>query len=302
MADPTSSGQHVLMKDQSRIQTAIRQTTVVVNSRDRDLIKYPASAQFRTAFRRPLTNISRVELVSGSVPAFIFNINDGWNKFTFGEYDSGAGAEVRHTVVLTPGFYTNATLAAEVQRAINALPGLFNTYTAVMDSLTRKLIVTRTSGTEPFAFFLMTGDYRDAVDPNTITVISVNTPGRLLGFGVDDYFDVDGVLTGVTSMDVDNFGNRVYLHLNADNNQDLHRMEACAGQRDAFHVFYVNRGEGGSGYLLLDKEKYTPVYEARPAPLARMSGMEISFRDEFGRVVDFQGREVNLVFQITHLE
>ena len=300
MSDPTSSGQHVLMKDQSAIEAALRRTTIVINSRDRNLIAYPNSAQFRFIFRRPLTNIKSVELISGSVPSFIYNINNGWNKFTFGEYDSGAGEEVRHTVVLTPGFYTNATLATEVQRAINALPGLFNTYTAAMNPSTGKLVVTRVTGVEPFAFFFMTGDYRDAVDPNTITVISINTPGRLLGFGVDDYFDVDGVLTGVTSMDVDNFGNRVYLHLNADNNQDLHRMEGCAGQHDAFHVFYVNRM--GGDYLFLDKEKYTPIYESKPAPIARMSGIEVSFRDEFFRVVDFQGREVNLIMEITHLE
>ena len=43
---PTSSGQHVLMKDQQKIKRALRRTTIVVNSRDRNYLTHSNSNQF----------------------------------------------------------------------------------------------------------------------------------------------------------------------------------------------------------------------------------------------------------------
>jgi hypothetical protein len=65
---PTSSGQHVLMKDQGKIKKAVRKTTLIVNSRDRNLVANSSSSDFRITFRRPLTNIMSVELLDGCVP------------------------------------------------------------------------------------------------------------------------------------------------------------------------------------------------------------------------------------------
>lgn len=294
VALPTSSGQHVLMKDQRAIKSAIRRTMVVLNSRDRNLVAYPNSAKFKVTFRRPLTNVSEVELVSGCIPAFLFNINTEWNKFTFKEYFSS------FTVTLTPGFYTNAQLATELQNALNSLPGIVNTYAVSLNPITGVLSIARTAGLMPFGFYFLTGDYRDSVDFETTTVISINTPARLLGFGIDDYLENGGIIVAPTPMDLDNFANRVYLHLNYDNNMELKMMERGAGQLDAFEMFLLNPGE--SDYLILDREKYVIQYKSKPAPISRMSGFEVSFRDEFGRVVDFLGKEVNLTFEITHLE
>ena len=282
------------MKDQSKIKEAIRKTTVVMNSRDRNLVAYPNSAHFRFTFRRPLKHILSVEMVNGCIPAYIFNINTGWNKFTFREYFQ------EFTVTLTPGLYTNQQLATELQTALNALPGIVNTYAVTRDPLTGVLSIARTAGLMPFGFFFLTGNYRDSVDPNTLVVNSVNTPARQLGFGIDDYLEDGGIIVAPTPMDVDNFGNRVYLHVNYDNNVELDRMEMCGGQVDAFHMFVLSPGQ--YQYLILDREKYVTKYESKPVPISRMSVMEISFRDEFGRVVDFQGKEANLTFEITHLE
>jgi len=44
------------------------------------------------------------------------------------------------------------------------------------------------------------------------------------------------------------------------------------------------------------------MFTSSPAPLARISNLEISFRDEFNRLVDLNHREINLVFEISHLE
>ena len=76
-------------------------------------------------------------------------------------------------------------------------------------------------------------------------------------------------------------------------------MELGAGRPDCFHIFYVTPGQQ---YIFLNKETDHSRFESVPAPLARIANLEIFFRDEFNRPVDLQNREVNLVFEITHLE
>ena len=290
---PTSSGQHVLMKDQSKIKKALRRTTIVVNSRDRDYLRYPNSNNFRYSFRRPLTNVLSVELMNGSVPSYIYNINTGWNTFTFIE------GTTRYNLTLTPGYYTEATLVILLQTTLNAIPGKINTYTVTQNINTRIIQIASNSLTN-FGFLFYSGDKSDQIDYNTLAVLSINTPARLLGFGLTDYLsNTSGIISGVLPMDIDNFLNRMYLHLESDGH-NLSRMELGAGRPDCFHIFYLNPGQGN--YLLLDKETDHSMYESSPAPLSRMKTLEVSLRDEFNRPLDINRREMTLVFEITHLE
>ena len=100
-------------------------------------------------------------------------------------------------------------------------------------------------------------------------------------------------------MDLSNFLTRLYLHIETDG-KNLDRMEQGAGRRDCFHIFYMV--PGAAEYLLLDKETDHSIYTSSPAPIARVSNLEINIFDEFNRPVDLNHREVNLVFEITHLE
>jgi hypothetical protein len=77
-------------------------------------------------------------------------------------------------------------------------------------------------------------------------------------------------------------------------------MEVGAGAKDCFHIFFMSPGQ--QNYLFLNKETETPVYTASPAPLSRLSFLDISIRDEFYRLIDLQNRDLTLVFEITHLE
>ena len=178
---PSSSGQHVLMKDQAKIKRALRRTIITVNSRDRNFIKNPNSNNFRYSFRRPLTNVLSVELVNGSIPSYIYNINTGWNIFTFLE------GTTKYKVTLVPGFYTDSTLIKELQTRLNAIPGIQNTYTVTQNANTR---VIQIAGNKKAAYALLfySGDTRDQIDLNTLAILSINTPARLLGFGLQDYY------------------------------------------------------------------------------------------------------------------
>jgi hypothetical protein len=286
-----TSGQQVLLPEGSR-KKIVRKTTVVVNSRDRQILSYPSTNTFRFVLRRPLKEIVSIELVNGSVPGLIYTINRGWNTFSFQE------GPLVYGVALTPGLYTATTLATELQTRLNAL-GLTNTYTCASDPITQRLKVTATGGAR-FAFLFYSGDPTDEFDMNGVHILKINTPARFLGFGFNDYTDASGTILSPVAMDAENFLNRIYLYINAESTTELHRMEVGAGGRDCFHIFFAS--PGSANYIFLNKETETPKYVASPAPLARLSFLDISLRDEFYRPIDLQNRDVNLIFEITHLE
>lgn len=291
--EPTSSGQHVLMKDTSKIKKATRYTTIVVNSRDRNHLNYPNPNHFRYTLRRPLTNVMTIELMNGSIPGLLYNINSPWNSFSFQE-----GAVIS-TVTLTPGSYTEPELCSELQTQLNMISGRRNTYQVTLNTITQKIQI-KASGGFRYAFLFYSGKFKDEIDLTSLAILSINTPARLLGFGLTDYIsDSSGVVNSPLPMDVNNFLTRIYLHLESDG-RNLSRMELGAGRPDCFHIFYLNPGQ--ANYLLLNKETDHSCFTSSPAPISRMSNLEITLRDEFNRNVDLQYRELNLVFEISHLE
>jgi hypothetical protein len=321
---PTSSGQHVLMKDQSRIKKAVRRTTIAVNSRDRNYLNYPNSNFFRYTLRRPLTNVLSIELTNGTIPSYIYNIQAEWGSFSF--YEASilyVAPAVSATITLTPGFYTEAQLIAELQTQLNAIPGIKNVYTVTQHvtpagTTTRFLQIDTTPNLYPgytasYVLKFYSGNFKDELDLNTLAYMAIKTPARLLGFGYNDY--VSGTdysqgkpllmpsapyrLIAVMPMDLENFLSRIYLHIETDG-RNLDRMECGVGRRDCFHIFYIKNGQ--TEYTNLDKETDNSIFESSPAPIARVSNLEISIRDEFGRPLNLNMRELSLIFEITHLE
>ena len=213
----TSSGQHVLMKDQSRIKKAVRQTTIVVNSRDRNYLNYPNSNHFRYTMRRPLTNVINIELVNAVIPSFLFVIDKPWATFTFQE------STTQYEVTLTFGYYTESQLITELQLQLNSIPGKINTYSISQNPRDKAIIITATNPS-PVSFTLLffSGIKRDEIDMNNVSILAINTPARLLGFGVNDYVSVGGAITAPLPMDLENFFNRLYLHFK----RVLHNMKS----------------------------------------------------------------------------
>jgi hypothetical protein len=234
-----------------------------------------------------------IELMNGCIPSYIYNVNTGWNTFSFKE------GLITVTITLTPGYYTEAALLTELQTRLNAIPGKRNTYTVTLNANTKKIQIA-SSETVSFTLLFYSGSPHDDIDLNTLAILSINTPARLLGFGLQDYTsDTTGKIIGILPIDIDNFIKTIYLHIESDG-KNLSRMEVGNGGRDCFHIFYLVPGSGN--YLLLNKETDHSLFESSPAPMARMMTLDISFRDEFHRVVDLNQRESTLVFEITHLE
>jgi len=82
-----------------------RSVLLEVNSRDRNILSYPNPNLFRWNLQRPLKDIQSIQIVGGTFPTRIFNVNTGYNQFTFQEDG------INHTVTINPGRYTLSSYA-----------------------------------------------------------------------------------------------------------------------------------------------------------------------------------------------
>lgn len=257
---------------------------VEVNSRDRNFSAANQSTNsFRFTFQRPIKDIQTVELLAGTVPV-PYAITTSNNAFIVVE------GSTRNTITLAPAFYTNTTLAAALQTALNAMSGKANTYTAGLDATGAYLTVTRASGTAPFTFLFATGSPAD-------TGQAVNTPSTALGFASGDYTHVNGVIQAPYPMDP--VMTRIYLYIDFESTLSLSAIERGAGRRSPFGILYFDQTT--NGYKFLNKETIQQTLYKLAQPLPRLQSLQIDFRNEFYHPVNFGGRELTLLLQFSGL-
>jgi len=287
-----TTGQQVLLPVSTAKQRGQKTITIAMNSRDRSLALNPYSNNFRWTLKRPLKDVLSIELLSGCIPAGLYNVNIGWNQFTFGE---NLG---KRTITLTPGQYTIQALITELQTQLNT--GSINTYTITYSSVTKKLRFSAT-GSTTFTFYFASGDFLDTFDNYGACITSINCPARLLGFDQLDYTgSASSPILAPHHADLNYCIQRLYLHINVDNTYELNRVETTAGRKDCFHIIYMDPSIT-DGYYFLNKDTYMPTYYSSPAPIARMAFFTISLRDEFFRLVDLGNYDFTLIFEITTL-
>ena len=277
-----------------------RQITVEVSSIDRVRNTSTSTNNFRWVFRRPLKDIVSIELVSGSIPADMYNVTTDWNTLLFQEEGCAAVP-----ISIPPGQYTASSIASELQSLLNAASstsGTNNAYTVVYSGITKRLTITATkSGFSEYTFLFQPGQpHTDQVNATTGALESINCPAVLLGFDRINTTSVGGMIITPHRVDVSNCINQLYLHINADNSKELTRIEVGSGRRDCFHVLFLSNTT--DGFYDLNRDTYMPTYSSSPAPIARLSSLTISIRDAFFRLIDLGGHEYSLVFEITTLE
>lgn len=296
-----SSGQQVLLPESTRRNRVPKLVTINVNSRERNVVTYPNTNQFRWRLKRDLKNIQSIRLIGGTLPADYYNINTRWNKFSFLEN------LITYTVTLHTGKYDGTSLAAELKRALNN-SGLMNSYDVTLSSTSNKLTIKRISGIFSFSFLFGTGiyidkfdDYTGAVDNLTNDYLSsIDSPARILGFVTTDYSDTLGTLIAPNPIDVAWFLNKIFLHININTGLELNRIEVARSNHDPYTIIYLDNVTNGIKFL--NKETDYPELEFSPAPLARLSLLEISLRDEFYQLLDTLNKEYMLTFEIIHLD
>lgn len=288
-----SSGQQVTIAYPKRNER--RETTVIleINSRDRNIVQYPNPSEFRFRLFRSLKDIVKIQVAGGTIPGCLYNINKGWNVFTFQE-----GIK-KWNVTIPPGRYTYETLCNTFATALNALPGITNTYIVNINATTGLFTLQRATGVASFTLLFRTGDFVDFYDQNN-TLQKINTPAKLLGFGREDYTNAGAFIYSPFVVDLDFLLNRCYLYINHDNTQDLNTIERSVGRQQPHAIIYFD--ELRNNYKFLNKETFEPLYLSYPAPISRIATFEISIRDEFDRCVDFNGRDFTLLLEVVYLD
>lgn len=302
-----SSGQQVLLPQQTpppptgpRARKE-KVATVLCNSRERNVVSYPNTNNFRWRLRRDLKDITSIRLIGGSIPGNLYNINDDWNKFTFFENLTS------YTIRLNNGLYNETSLATELKRALNN-SGLSNVYDVTYSNTSLKLTIKRVSGTYNFSILFQTGNYVDefddyygAVDNLSNDYLSkIKSPARIFGFITQDYDDISGVIVAPNPVDIAWFLNKLFLHVNTETDKEFNRVEIARGPHDPYAIIFLDELKDGIKHL--NKETDYPIQEFSPAPISRLSLLEISIRDEYYNLMDLQNKEFTLVFEITYLE
>jgi hypothetical protein len=289
----TSSGQHLLLPHRSP-QSRKEQTILVeITSRDRNYLNLIPSNPIKYTFARPLKDVRMIELIAGTIPANPYNIIHGANKFSFYEY-----GQAEQVLTISPGVYTSTTLVAALNTLFSSLTTV-NTYTWSQNS-SGQMVLTRNTGTTVFYLLFLSGTYSDELDRSCGHFVQQNTPALQMGFDLSDYKDISGVLTSPFPIDLYSSMNRLYLYINIQNNLDFGIIERGSGRRKPFAVIYLD--DQTNGYKYLNKDTLTPVSFSLPQPLGRLVDLDIEFRDEWYRLVNFNGKDFTLLLNFTVLE
>lgn len=94
---------------------------IYVDSRTRDSNLFPNGNAYSVYLANPIKNISKVDLVSASVPNTMYNLNFGSNVLNVGGTSN---------VSLAPSFFTSSTLATEIANTGRMPAGMSLTYSA----------------------------------------------------------------------------------------------------------------------------------------------------------------------------
>ncbi len=288
---------------QSVPKRTTRTVRVEVNSVDRDYSHYPYSSEFRWLFPFPVKEVREVRLVGGTIPVPFLNIDERWNKFTFQEGFN------KFTGIIPPGFYTIITLCKILQQVLDALD-LQNKY-AVVQSGRNSQIKIVTDGILPFGLLFATGEFVDTMDSKTKSILDIKSPARILGFGVADYFSKKGVLQASRLPNLWYTMERSYLYLSFDSSQDLRSVFRGGGRKEPSAIIYNDELNTYNFQTLddpctspipltkyLNKETFDCVIIPAPAPISRISAIDVSLRDMFYNPIDLQGRELTLLLEL----
>lgn len=130
------------------LEYTLRHRKYTFQSDQRDQLVYPSPSYYRLKLLVPLRNVVAITLSSGVFPITEYNVN-AYNQFL----DIDVGGTV-YTIQVPEGEYTEATLAAAVQAAIQALGPPLAGFTVVLDPLTRRITVANAA---PFTLLFRSG-------------------------------------------------------------------------------------------------------------------------------------------------
>jgi hypothetical protein len=287
-----SSGQDLILPSRAPSTRAKKTIRIELNSRDRNYLNLIKSNPFKYDLQTPIRDVQSVELLGGTIPSKPYTFNEYNNTFTFFEEQSG-----NRTIKIPVGVYDIQTLTAELAGLLS--DGSRSLY-EVSQNVVGKLFILQKNYRQEFAFLFASGSTSDVIDRVTGGFLEMNTPATTLGFDLSDYTSIDGILLSPYQIDLYTTNTRLYLYLNLQNSQDLGCIQRGVGRRSPFAIIYLDGDT--NGYKFLNKETFSPISYSLPQPISKLQSIHIEFRDEFHRLIDFNGKDFTLLLELTVLE
>ncbi len=257
------------IKDNKLIQTEI----ISINTKDRDKIVFPNPQQC-DLFIPPIKQVVKGEIVSSQIPHSQYPVNAKNNQFVATSSASPAVSEV--TLTLTPGNYTAAELATEVQTQLNGATFLNGAKsTCVFNTTTRKFEINRTDGGGTITMLFGSN------------VLPTSSAVHLLGYTEEDV----GPATDVSPPNVANIGGDDYILLYIDG---LNNSFSASRSR----YFAKFQMDVAYGYYSMNKFICNPMEFRRGANFRKLS---LRFEDPNGQLVLFNNQDASFDIRFTYI-
>lgn len=263
-----------------------------IDSRDRDLNKYPNSNSYRIKLlNNKIRNVKSIELISAKIPKTGYIVNEYNNKMNFQENS------VNYEVTLSLGNYSSVSFSSEIENKLNNL-GTTNSYSVSIDNSTSLLSISRNSGSNSFALLFSSGSFSDSINSNG-NIIRGLSARTLMGFEIQDYSDSSGTITSPKKIDL-NSNDEIFLEINnyMGNINALYSENSNLRGKIFSHIYLD---------VLNDQIKYIKYPDNKIIkdffpPMNNLGFLEINFKDYFGKLYNFRGAENSIVLRVSYLE
>ena len=265
---------------------------VVNSASDRNSAVYPSASSYRMQLRDQYLDVVSVELTRALIPLSTFNVNENNNVILFQEVDG-----VTQQAVIPVGNYPDIdTLAMAVAASMTAASAGGVTYTHAVNMLTGK--VTLTSDGFGGAIFNLVFFGTPSLEGEGTVEFKKEKPqypsgsiGPVVGYDSLDYTgDLMYEAPFVPNLAGDS---TVYIHVD--------ELELLESNNPCVHDAFAEIDLVGPG--LLEFARFEPRDTNRfikyfSPPKGKLANLTISLRDSEGRLIDFNGRNHILTFEV----
>ena len=261
----------------------VKRVTLLVDSRDRDYVKYPSPSSYVLHLPTALHNVSNAVLISAELPSTYYVFAASLGNTTL-RVSVGGGAYV--DVTIPDGNYTFTTMAAALDAALTAAFPAYS-FEAGFETATARLSIVVTGG-----------------GVNSIAV-DCTAAAKPTGWGLGYYLGFRGgvVAAGTGTLTATNVGNmnpEMYMLVDIKELNAVLQASMYGGGGTMGRVFAkVPICHTTFQYSFYDKT--LTCNEVKP-PLAKVEKLTVSLKFHDGTPVDFHGAEHSMTIELTHTE
>jgi hypothetical protein len=267
---------------------AKRKYRCVIDSRDRNITTFPLPSKYDITLPQHINNVTEMRLVIADIPFSRYLVHAN-NNLLFISEDAPVQVDGKDTfpqevcIALDQGDHDGASLAQNVQDKLNAAYN--GTYVVEYNAVKDKYTFTNTGG-NPF-YFLFQGPvvpygpqsydkHSNQVFGESTGTYRPNSVGRLLGFDNKNFASTNGVIVAPFRK---NFIKDRYISMRIERAEHTYGTSASIDR--CFCIVDSKQNDLNNDY----KSDTIKVFDP---PLNSLQKLQISFRDYYGNLYDFQ--------------